>query len=147
MSCAPAPAEAASVAVAVAGGGDAIPDGASSRPVVFDWAPVRIRGSEVAACAGVHPYAEIDELFANLVYQGDAGALALALDAAELGAVVESRDEAVERLVGEIASTATRKALRHALRDATAAGTDDVRKVDRVVRRATATLRGAVARR
>ena len=37
------------------------------------WEPLRIGASQVGACVGVHPWAEVDELFEGLVWQGAAG--------------------------------------------------------------------------
>jgi len=57
---------------------------------------------------GVHPYADLDELWHGLIYQGAAGAALERADAATLNATLETKDEAVARILRN-ASAETRK--------------------------------------
>ena len=109
------------------------------------WEPLRIGSSQIGACVGVHPYAELDELFDGLIYQGAAGRALLARDAAAVGAVVETKDEEATRILAG-ASAATRRAFRAAERAATvdAATTGAVAAARAAAGRAVA---AAVARR
>ena len=61
--------------------------------------PLQIGASQVGACVGVHPYADVDELWHGLIYQGAAGAALERADADALGASLETRDEAVARIL------------------------------------------------
>ena len=110
------------------------------------WEPLRIGASQVGACVGVHPWAEVDELFEGLVWQGAAGRALLARDAAAFGVVVESREEEAARVL-EGASAATRAAFRSAERAARSSATASVKDVSRVKAAARAAVEAAVAQR
>ncbi|KAJ8600010.1 hypothetical protein CTAYLR_001852 [Chrysophaeum taylorii] len=105
------------------------------------WKPVRLRASDIAKCVGVHPFAEIDELFMNLIYQGAMGAATLKEDAEALGAVLETKEEAAERTLGK-ASRGTREAVERAAKRAMVTKTAD--GVTAVVRTATEAVDAAV---
>lgn len=88
----------------------------------LDWEPIRLRASSVAAFAGIHPFAELDELIVELVYQGSPGEAAFATDVAVLGAEVESREAAVSRTLSKTSVT-TAEAIAGAIRAAGQAST------------------------
>lgn len=108
------------------------------------WDPIRLRASSIAACVGVHPYAQVDELFTSLIYQGSKGAACLAADAAAVGAVVETREEAAARTLSK-ASEATQATVRRLT--AQTGTTTTTGHVNRIIVDATKALDKAVAKR
>ena len=96
--------------------------------------PLQIGASQVGACVGVHPYADVDELWHGLIYQGAAGAALERADADALGASLETRDEAVARILRN-ASAETRRTVataRLAGRSG-ATSTRDIKKAEMLV--------------
>jgi len=76
---------------------------------------LRVSASNVAAMVGLHPYKDLVELLARLVYQGSAGQALLHRDAALLGLEVVAEERALLDLAAR-ASEATRRAVEAALR-------------------------------
>ena len=106
--------------------------------------PLQIGASQVGACVGVHPYADVDELWHGLIYQGATGAALERADADALGASLETRDEAVARILRN-ASAETRRTVATA-RLAGRSGATSTRDIKRAEMLVAAAADAAVSR-
>ncbi len=106
--------------------------------------PLQIGASQVGAAVGVHPYADVDELWHGLIYQGAAGAELERADADALGASLETRDEAVAR-ISRNASAETRRTVATA-RLAGRSGATSTRDIKRAEMLVAAAADAAVSR-